>query len=336
MPEETVTANGTSDVLATPTHSWYRVALVATIVLVLAVVALLPVAIRSMQEVLGRGSDPLYNVLETGVIAPEAAAAGDADMTYFNLGVVDLDEDTGQITLAVSGNRKCDGDCPTLDLTFAALDDDADERRGLPPSTTLTLTPDNLVFSEAVQLPVRGQPSLYPFDQYRLWLAVGGIATEPDGTVVELTPGSVSGQATVTMQNRVPDMIMEEPEIIDPATARAATDPFGFLTVRAVTFARPAYLQVLAIVLVLLVAISASLALFTRGIDELVLGFGGIILGVWGVRSILMPHAVASVTAVDLALSWLILLLLLGLAVRAGLHFHRHSHISKRSPHRTS
>jgi hypothetical protein len=80
-------------------------------------------------------------------------------------------------------------------------------------------------------------------------------------------------------------------------------------------------------VLVLLIAISASLALFTRGIDELALGFGGIILGVWGVRSVLMPQSVGTVTAIDLALSWLILLLLLGLAVRAMVHFHRHSEL---------
>jgi hypothetical protein len=38
-----------------------------------------------------------------------------------------------------------------------------------------------------------------------------------------------------------------------------------------------------------------------------------------------MPQALSTVTAIDLALSWLILLLLLGLAVRAMLHFHRHS-----------
>jgi hypothetical protein len=118
---------------------------------------------------------------------------------------------------------------------------------------------------------------------------------------------------------------MDAPATIAPETVSTAADPFGFLTVQALTFERPAYLKVLAAVLVVLIAVSATLALFTRGIDELALGFGGIILGVWGVRSVLMPQALSTVTAIDLALSWLILLLLLGLAIRAMLHFHRHS-----------
>ena len=127
---------------------------------------------------------------------------------------------------------------------------------------------------------------------------------------------------------------MDAPSPIPPDTVSAAADPFGFLAVQALTFERPAYLKVLAVVLVVLIAISASLALFTRGIDELALGFGGIILGVWGVRSVLMPEGVGTITAIDLALSWLILLLLLGLAVRAMLHFHRHSDLPLPRPRR--
>jgi hypothetical protein len=278
-----------------------------------------------MQEVLGRGPDPLYDLMTADVVTPATVAAAGTDATYFNLGMVDFDEATGQVTVAVSGNRACAQTCPALALTFAALDDDADQRRGLPPSATLTLAPEDRIFSQAVTLPVRGQPSLYPFDQYRLWLGVGGIATELDGTNVELRPETVSGRAVVTFQNRIPDIIMDAPVPIAVDTVSAAADPFGFLAVQALTFERPAYLKVLAVVLVVLIAISATLALFTRGINELALGFGGIILGVWGVRSILMPQALSTVTAIDLALSWLILLLLLGLAVRAMLHFHRHS-----------
>ena len=105
----------------------------------------------------------------------------------------------------------------------------------------------------------------------------------------------------------------------------AETDPFGFVAVQALTLQRPLYLQVLAVVLIVLIAISATLAIFTRGIDDLALGVGGLILGVWGIRSVLMPQSIGTVTVIDLALSWLILLLLLGLALRAARHFHRRS-----------
>lgn len=320
--------------LPRPHRHWYRLALLFTIVLVVAVVVTLPIAIRSMQEVLGRAPEPLFDLLTDEVVSEEEAAAAEALATYVNLGMVDLDDSTGQLTLAVSGNRVCPETCPALDLTFLALDDDADERRGLPPSATLSLASDDLIFSETVQLPLRGQPSLYPFDTYQIWLGVGGIATLPDGSTVELRPGALSGRATVTLQNRIPDMIMDRPTPVPPDAVSAAADPFAFLAVQEIGFERPAYLKVLAVVLVLLIAVSAAMALFTREVNDLALGIGGLILGVWGIRSILMPQGVSTVTAIDLALSWLILLLLLGLALRAALHFHRHSDLPLPRPRR--
>jgi hypothetical protein len=89
---------------STTHRHWYRLALGATILLVLAVLAMLPVAVRSMQEVLGRGPDPLYDLMTGQVVTPAAAAAAEADATYFNLGLVNFDEATGQVTVAVSGN----------------------------------------------------------------------------------------------------------------------------------------------------------------------------------------------------------------------------------------
>lgn len=304
---------------------WFRLSLVITIVLVVAVVVSLPLAIQSMQEVLGRAQDPLYDLATGRVVSPEDAAAAEEDATYVNLGMIDLDETTGQLTLAISGNRHCTDVCPALDLTFIALDDDPDQRRGLPPFASITLAPDDLVFSESVVLPTRGQPSLYPFDTYQIWLGLSGVATGPGGRQVEITPELVTTRAIVTLQNRIPDMLMATPDRVDPESVRAATDPYGFVAVQGLTFQRPTYLKVLAVALVLLIGVSAAMALVTRGINDLALGIGGLILGIWGVRSVLMPQSIGTITAVDLALSWLILLLLLGLAIRAALHFHRQS-----------
>lgn len=50
-------------------------ALGATILLVLLVLALLPIAVRSTQEVLGRGPDPLYDLVTGEVVPPAAAVA---------------------------------------------------------------------------------------------------------------------------------------------------------------------------------------------------------------------------------------------------------------------
>jgi hypothetical protein len=306
----------------------HRIALALTVTLLLLILLVLPIAIRSMQEVLGRGPDTLYLLATGQAIDEQQADEAQHDRTYINFGLVGLDESTGQVTIAVSGNRNCSGACPQVDLILASLDDDADTRRGLPPSAALTLKPEDVVFSNSIVLPVRGQPSLYPFDEYQFLLGIGGTATEADGTVIELTPETIAATGSVnTLQNRIPDMIMKSPTSIDPVTVQSVTDPYGFQSVNDIVISRPAYLQVLAIVLVILIGVSALMALLTRSLNDLALGIGSLILGVWGIRSILMPQSLNTVTAIDLALTWLILLLLLGLGLRMALYFLKQSEL---------
>jgi hypothetical protein len=277
--------------------------------------------------VLGRAPDPLFDFVTGQQLNSAATSAAEKEATYINLGLITLDEENGQITIAVSGSRTCGSTCATINMTLTALDNDADQRRGFPPSATVTIKPTDVIFSQSVTLPVRGQPSLYPFDDYSLWLGVGGSVTAADGKPVEITPDTIPTHAVVTFQNRISDMVMDPPRQIDPQVTRSETDPFHFLAVQALNFTRPAYLEVLTVVLVVLIAVSASMALFTRGIDELALGFGSLILGIWGVRAVLMPNSLSTPTAVDLALTWVILFLLLGLIVRAALHFQSRSEL---------
>ena len=70
--------------------------------------------------------------------------------------------------------------------------------------------------------------------------------------------------------------------------------------------------------LVLLISISASFALFMRTINELLLGIGGLILGIWGVRSVVVPSPPRRVNVVDLVLAWVILVLLVVLSIRVA------------------
>ena len=135
----------------------------------------------------------------------------------------------------------------------------------------------------------------------------------------------MAAAGTITVQNRISDLVMPPPVPIDPGTIGAGSDPTTFLAVQSVRLERPAYLQRMSVTLVVLIAISAVLAVFSRGFNELLLGIGGLILGVWGVRSVLMPQPVPAVTTIDLALSWVIFLLLIGMALRAVMHFYRHS-----------
>src|SRR5262245_53558486 len=80
---------------------------------------------------------------------------------------------------------------------------------------------------------------------------------------------------------------------------------------------RPRYLRLLTIILVLLIAAAAAYAVFMRPLEDLVVNSGALVLGVWGIRGILTPGNLFNLTAVDLALSIVIIFLLGAITVRA-------------------
>ena len=86
--------------------------------------------------------------------------------------------------------------------------------------------------------------------------------------------------------------------------------------------ATPAYLRILTVLLVILISASGLFALGLRSLPELVLGIGGIILGIWGVRSVVVQTPFPDVTLIDLLLGFVILVLLLGLSIRAARYFY--------------
>ena len=105
------------------------------------------------------------------------------------------------------------------------------------------------------------------------------------------------------------------PSLDDPSVQTAqGRQPYLFVDV--VRFSRPLYLQVLTVCLVLLVTAAAAYAVFLRPLDQLIINAGALILGVWGIRAILLGTTVPGLTAVDLALWAVILFLLVTITVR--------------------
>ena len=82
--------------------------------------------------------------------------------------------------------------------------------------------------------------------------------------------------------------------------------------------------------LVILISASGVFALGLRTLHELVLGIGGIILGIWGVRAIVVQTALPDVTLVDAILAFVIMVLLLALAMRAARHFYVQSGLRRK------
>jgi len=310
-----------------------RLVLFLIVAAVVAAVALVPLVASSLRlELFGREAERLYGFPDAEPITPGAARAIQSDSGFYNLSILDVDEAKGSATLGFSGDRLCDRfPCPESKVMIVAYNGDPTLRRGLPASATIRVGEGDAMFSDTFDLPVEGWPGLYPFDTYHLRLGV--IAVDRiDGEWRVRAVGADGPQEVGAIQNGTRGLLMDPPTPVPVASVMAPSDwtaPMGVLDVE---LRRPAYLRALAVALVSLVAISALASLTTSTPTEALLGLGSLVLGVWGVRSVLVPNGFGAVTAVDIALSLVILLLLVGLGIRAAVHVSRSSGLTR---HRT-
>lgn len=296
----------------------YRVAFAITATVMLAIAVTLPFSVAGIvDDLLGPPTGKVIAITDT----PHAAAAPTHSRVH--VAFVALDEIELMATLRISGHYVCRGDCDSSHriILVSVTADDADAE-GLPPSATFTLPPAGEAFSQTFELPIRGYPIHYPFDRYQMVMGVVLQRVHPDGRVDTLTPEQAKGQLFLTVQELLPRQNMSEPLALDPQSIRAEGDPLPYLNAFMVSFERPHYVRALAVLLVLLIAAAAAYSVFLRPLQELFVNSGALVLGVWGIRSILVPGNLAYLTAVDLALSTVIIFLLGALTVRVLVYVH--------------
>ena len=142
------------------------------------------------------------------------------------------------------------------------------------------------------------------------------------GEEVITVPDRVRERVSLTLEDQVVRLNMNPPVPVDPASVHSETDPVNFLLVDRLQWQRPLYLRIVTVLLVILISASAIFALGLRTLHELVLGIGGIILGIWGVRSVVVQTELPDVTLIDLILAFVMLVLLLALSIRAARYFY--------------
>src|SRR5215211_3765192 len=300
----------------------YLAAFVVTVAVVVIVLGLLPSALVSMyRELRAQAINSVYDLFTgTEVDVDQTFGPGTA---FINVTVTNLDELTRTATLTVSGHRICEEICPPTTGTFFSLGNNAAERRGLPPSAQVTVPGESGTYTFTIELPIRGAPQLYPFDTYTLLLGLVISVTLPDGREEVITnPELVRERISLTLEDQAVRLNMNPPVPVDPASVHSETDPVNFLLVDQLEWQRPLYVRIVTIVLVILISASAIFALGLRTLHELVLGIGGIILGIWGVRSVVVQTELPDVTLIDLILAFVMLVLLLALSVRAARYFY--------------
>ncbi len=279
--------------------------LVLVIAVFLAVVAL-PFAVASM---VGSIRHPIgADAFHLSVPAP-----GQRTTTAVNVRLVAIDETALDVTLSVTGDRRCLSSCGTGEvLQFFSLRSDPRGSDGSPPAQDVKI-PASGEFDDSVVLPVSGDLGAYPFDRYRLLLGLGRAQQTAGGRTVPVSAQAARRQLDLSLD--------EQLARVDLATPRNVRSNYHFVGAQVALAAtiyltRPLYLQVLTILIVLFIAVAGVYSVVTRAFKEVIGTVGVVVLGVWGVRTLLVGSYPPDSTAVDLVLSFLILMILMILIVR--------------------
>lgn len=328
LDDETPPANG-QEASDSALRAKPLAAFLITMLVVIVVLGLLPTAVQSMvTELQGQSADQIYDLFTGQEVSADRTVGTDA--AFVNVTVTNLDEARRVASLTVSGHRVCAAICPEMTGTFYSLGNDAARRRGLPPSASVTVPGVSGSYTNVIELPIQGTPQRYPFDDYTLTLGLIVSTTLPNGTQQFIdSPELVQRSVSLTLEDMVARLNMKPPQPVDPASVRSPSDPTDFLLVDHLQWERPRYLRIVTIMLVILISASGIFALGLRTLHELVLGIGGIILGIWGVRSVVVQSPLPDVTMIDLILAFVMLALMLALAVRAARYFYLQSGLDR-------
>jgi hypothetical protein len=294
---------------ASPTR--HRVALVLIGTLLLFTLAVLPFAVQGVvRDLVQPQSAQIYHL--TPHDTPPAATH-----SRLHIDLIALDEWQGAVRMRVSGTHVCHPACAWNDkFLFVSTFGHGEPLGGLPPSAAVTFPPTAMETAQVIELPITGQPIRYPFDAYQLRLGVILQRVFPDGSVQGLSPEQAQGHLFLSVHPYLQREILQVSPLA-PEAARLSEGAYQYVALAVLTFTRPRYLQIETLLLVLLISTIAVYAVVIQPFPQLITSAGALVLGVWGIRAILVGTDVPGITALDLALAVVILFLLVAVAVRA-------------------
>jgi len=290
---------------------------------VVAILVALPVMLTSMaHDLRGETDNTRYNAFTVAVVTvPESPPPG-VDPTFVTVDMTKVDEGNRVVNITISGSRVCSGLCDQLSIHFFAMPDRPD-RWGMPESVKFDLPAATDTFSTKSTLPLFGKPQRFPFDDYHVNLGIAVIATR-EGVPTALSQPEIHERGIrIAIEQEVPRFAMVPPTPLNPQQLGVEHDPYDIAGGIRIWLDRARYLELLTIILMSLISLTSLMTVIRQKADDLVVGISGVILGMWGIRSVLVQTSFTGVTVIDLVLSLAICLLLLGALLRLTFHYRR-------------
>lgn len=259
----------------------------------------------------------------------------DGEWTKLNVAAVSISEVADTLTLRVSGYHYCPTTCGEVErVQFYSVHADPKGALGAPPSSSVDLPIDASEIDQLITLPITGDLIDYPFDHYQLMLGITFSKVTTTGSVIPIDRAATNAGLELSVDNTISRLSLARPTSVQPENYRSTGVAFDSIT--SLNFSRPIYLQILTVLLTMLIVLAAAYGVLFRPFTQIIPTVGGIVLGVWGIRSLLVGSCPPDSTGVDLVLEAAILLLLLAVGVRAVFFMWPRTHLSRRSLTRES
>ncbi len=287
----------------------YRLGLVVAAGSVVISLILMPFAFMSLYSAFEHpAGDHGFDVMTPALLHGE--------WTKLNVSAISIDEVSGEVVLRVSGFHNCPSGCRGVQrVQLFSVHSDPSGALGPPPSATISIPADSSEIEQQVTLPITGNLSRYPFDSYRLLLGATFANVSASGVATPITPSHARDQLAFSVSNAIPRISLGAPRILSAHEYDSTGATYD--AVVSLDFSRPLYLRIMTVLLTLLIVLAAAYGVLFRPFTQIVPTVGALVLGVWGVRSLLVGSYPPDSTGVDLVLEGSILLLLLTVAVRA-------------------
>lgn len=289
--------------------------------LVALVVVSLPTMYFSMKDDLTSEASATRIDLATGIpVADPFAEPSGTEPATITILLESLDESARQVRLVLLGRRYCDAPCEPLSVVLYILPLN-DDPLAMPSTAAIPLPTNDQPFDIEETLPVAGRPQSYPADAYRLHLGVAVLAPDAAGVMLPLSEAELETRGIrIMLEEIMSRFVIKDVVPKESLSVREDLSDLGISLQTMVTFHRPIYLRLESALLILLIGITCLVTVIRQDIDDLLFGVGGLILGMWGIRAVLVQTKYSGVTMIDLTLVLFAILILLGTLVRITLH----------------
>ncbi len=294
-----------------------RIGFVVALLITAAVAVELPAAMRSILQIMRQ---PTHIGLP---ITPENLVL-QPNHSDLEIDLQNIDEVARTITAQIRIYHHCATGCGDyIDRVhiFQAVTDETTSRR-MPPSVVFDIPNVTGDSNRSVAIPVRGDVLYFPLDRYDLSLGFAIERVFKDQPAKYLTAQEGSGAIEITIDERLARLEMVEFKVVPPASAKLKAFDLEYLYVAQIGLERPAFIQLVTIIVTLLTVLVSIYTTLTRPFDTLLLGAGTSILGIYGARSLVLGGFPVDSTLIDTTFAGVVLFNLVAITFRAANHFH--------------